>query len=227
MSRNHRSAGHNAPQKTRGRRAGAGRSEVRIVGGRWRGRKVRFPDLPGLRPSPDRVRETLFNWLAPVVQGARVLDLFAGSGVLGLEALSRGAASAVLVERDPAAARQLRDSAAALGADSAGVVEGDALAWLDPARGPFDIVFLDPPFGTGLQERALVGLDRPGVLSPGAYVYLERPVADGPPALPAGWILHRSGRAGDVGYYLAIAREAGAAGEAPDLPSSGPDGEGP
>jgi len=225
MPRNHRSNGHNAPQKTRGRRAGAGRSEVRIVGGRWRGRKVRFPDVPGLRPSPDRVRETLFNWLAPVMQGARVLDLFAGSGVLGFEALSRGAASAVLVERDRSAARQLRDSAAGLGADAAEIVEGDALAWLRQDRGPFDVVFLDPPFGTGLQDQALGGLGRPGCLSPGAFVYLERPAAEGPPALPAGWILHRSGRAGDVGYYLAITREAGTAGEPPDRPSSDREGE--
>ena len=215
MSRNHRSDGPNAPQKARVRRPGCGRSEVRIVGGRWRGRKVRFPDVPGLRPSPDRVRETLFNWLASVVHGARVLDLFAGSGVLGFEALSRGAASAVLVERDRDAARQLRDSAAALGADAAEVVEGDALAWLGPGRGSFDVVFLDPPFGTGLLEQALDRLDRPGLLSPGACIYLERPAGEGPPALPSGWVLHRSGRAGDVGYYLAVMREPGRAGEAP------------
>lgn len=226
MSRNHRSDGHNAAQKTQGGRAGAGRREVRIVGGSWRGRKLRFPDIPGLRPSPDRVRETLFNWLAPVIRGARVLDPFAGSGVLGFEALSRGAASAVLVERDRVAARQLRDSAAVLGAETAEVVEGDALAWLDADRGPFDIVFLDPPFGTGLQEQAVGRLDRPGVLSPGAFVYLERPAAEGPPELPAGWILHRSGRAGDVGYYLAILGEAGASGAAPGRPSSDRDGEG-
>jgi len=220
MSRNHRSDGHNAAQNARGRRPGAGRSEVRIVGGRWRGRKVRFPDVPGLRPSPDRVRETLFNWLMPVMQGARVLDLFAGSGVLGFEALSRGAAEAVLVEHHRDAARQLRDSAAALGADQAQVVEADALAWLMAQRGPFDVVFLDPPFGTGLQHEALGRLDRPGVLSPGAFVYLERSAADGPPVLPPGWSLHRSGRAGDVGYYLATTREAGSVGRPPGLPSS-------
>jgi len=220
MSRNHRSDGHNAPQKARQRRPGAGRSEVRIVGGHWRGRKVRFPDVPGLRPSPDRVRETLFNWLAPVIHGARVLDLFAGSGVLGFEALSRGAASAVLVERDRTAAGQLRDSVAVLGAKAAEVVEGDALAWLGPERGPFDVVFLDPPFGTSLQDEALVRLDRPGMLSAGAFVYLERPAGDGPPALPAGWALHRSGRAGDVGYYLAVRQETGPAAAPPGPPAS-------
>ena len=220
MSRNHRSDGHIAPQKARARRPGAGRSEVRIVGGRWRGRKVRFPDVDGLRPSPDRVRETLFNWLAPAMQGARVLDLFAGSGVLGFEALSRGAASAVLVERDRSAAGQLRVSATALGASAAEVVEGDALAWLEADRGPFDIVFLDPPFGTGLQEEALKRLDRPGALAPDPFVYLERPAAEGPPALPAGWTLHRSGRAGDVGYYLAVRQAIGPAAAPPGPPAS-------
>ena len=204
MSRNHRSGRRNAVQKPGAAEAGGGRNEVRIVGGRWRGRKIRFPTVPGLRPSPDRVRETLFNWLAPEIQGATVLDLFAGSGVLGLEALSRGATAAVLVERDRSVARQLRESVAALGAAGAEVVEADALAWLEQRPGPFDVAFLDPPFGSGLQEQALARLERPGVLAPGAFVYLERPAAEGPPGLPAGWVLHRSGRAGDVGYYLAI-----------------------
>ena len=220
MSRNHRSGKRNAVQKPGAGKAGGGRNEVRIVGGRWRGRKIRFPAVPGLRPSPDRVRETLFNWLAPGIQGATVLDLFAGSGVLCLEALSRGAAAAVLIDRDRSVVRQLRDSVVALGAAGATVVEADALAWLDQEPGPFDLVFLDPPFGTGLQERALQRLDRPGVLSPGAFVYLERPAPDGPPSLPAGWMLHRAGRAGDVGYYLAVKRETGPA-AGPTAPSAG------
>ena len=225
MSRNHRSGKRNAVQNPGARKAGGGRNEVRIVGGRWRGRKVRFPSVPGLRPSPDRVRETLFNWLSPALAGARVLDLFAGSGVLGLEALSRGAAGAVLVERDRSVARQLRESVAALGAAGSEVVEADALGWLDHCPGPFDIVFLDPPFGSGLQEEALGRLDRPGVLTPGAFVYLERPAADGPPGLPAGWTLHRSGRAGDVGYYLAVRRAPGGDGGPSEPPAS--DREGP
>jgi 16S rRNA (guanine966-N2)-methyltransferase len=212
MARNHRSGRDNAVQKTRGR-AGttprAGRNEVRIVGGRWRGRKIRFPTVEGLRPSPDRVRETLFNWLAPVIRDTRCLDLFAGSGALGFEALSRGAASVVLVERDRAAANHLRQLAAALGAENAQVAEGDALAWLDRASGSFDVVFLDPPFGSGLLQEALWRLERTGHLAPGAFIYLECPTADGPPGLPPGWTLHRSGRAGDVGYYLAVKRESG------------------
>jgi 16S rRNA (guanine966-N2)-methyltransferase len=220
MSRNHRSGKDNALQNAGGRRAGAGRNEVRIVGGRWRGRKIRFPSLPGLRPSPDRVRETLFNWLAPSIRGARVLDLFAGSGVLGFEALSRGAAEAILVERDRAAARQLREVAATLGAASAKVVEGDALSWLDRAQGPFDVVFLDPPFESGLLPAALERLDQSGHLAPGAFVYVECPATQAPPVLPAGWTEHRSGRAGDVGYYLAVKRGTGPA-AGPTEPSAG------
>ena len=192
---------------------------------RWRGRRLTFAPVPGLRPSPDRVRETVFNWLAPVMRGARVLDLFAGSGVLGVEALSRGAAGVVLVEQDRTVACHLRQLAATLGADAAQIVEADALAWLDAQPAAFDIVFLDPPFGSGLLPEALRRLDRPGSLSPGAFVYLECPAADGPPALPPGWTLHRSGRAGDVGYYLAVKREAGPAAGSP-APSAS-DGEAP
>jgi 16S rRNA (guanine966-N2)-methyltransferase len=220
MSRNHRSGKDNALQNAGGRRPGAGRNEVRIIGGRWRGRKIRFPSTPGLRPSPDRVRETLFNWLAPAIPGARVLDLFAGSGVLGFEALSRGAQEAVLVEHDRAAARRLREVAATLEAASAKVVEGDALGWLDRAQGAFDVVFLDPPFGSGMLPGALERLDRPGRLAPGAFVYVECPATQAPPDLPGGWTLHRSGRAGDVGYYLAVKREAGPA-AGPTGPSAG------
>jgi 16S rRNA (guanine966-N2)-methyltransferase len=216
MPRNHRSGRRNAVQKAAAAALRYGRNEVRIIGGRWRGRKIRFPPEAAIRPSPDRVRETLFNWLAPVIRGARCLDLFAGSGVLGLEALSRGAASVVLVDRDRIVARHLRSLADALGAAGATVVEADAMAWLDAGRGPFDVVFLDPPYDSGLMPGLLDRLDRPGRLAPGAYVYLERPAAEGEPVLPPGWILHRSGRAGDVGYYLAVRNAAPASGQPPD-----------
>ena len=206
MPRNHRSDGRIALQKTARARPARGRNEVRIIGGVWRGRKIRFPAQTGIRPSPDRVRETLFNWLAPVIRGARCLDLFAGSGVLGLEALSRGAASAVLVDRDRAVTRYLQDLARQLGADAATVIPAEAGAWLDHCAGPFDVVFLDPPYDSGLIPSLLAGLDRPGVLGPEAWVYVECPASAGPPALPAGWDLHRSGRAGEVGYYLAVRR---------------------
>ncbi|KAF1692903.1 16S rRNA (guanine(966)-N(2))-methyltransferase RsmD [Pseudoxanthomonas koreensis] len=165
---------------------------VRIVGGRWRGTKLPVPDLDGLRPTSDRVRETLFNWLQPALPGAVVLDLFAGSGALGLEAVSRGAARAVLVERDPVQAANLRAAVQRL--DAAGqvqVVEDDALRWLagpGAAAGPFDIAFLDPPFAAGLWQPALQAL-LPR-LAADAWLYLESPPQQ-LPAPPPEWVLHR------------------------------------
>lgn len=200
MPRNKRPARHNALQNTG---AAEGRNEVRIIGGAWRGRKIRFPPAPGLRPTPDRVRETLFNWLAPSISGARCLDLFAGSGALGFEALSRGAAAVVFVEHAPAVAKHLAAVAATLAPGLAQVALDDAQRWLAGTPQSFDLAFLDPPFGSGLLEGALAALTRPGWLNPGALVYLERPAALGEPTLPQGWRLHRSGHAGDVGYHLA------------------------
>ena len=178
--------------------ASRGAGQVRIIGGRWRGTKLAVPDRPGLRPSSDRVRETLFNWLMPVLPGARVLDLFAGTGVLGLEALSRGAAQATLVERDPGLAMALREAVARLSAP-AEVHAADAVAWLGSRAEMFDLVFLDPPFADGLWERALAGLA--SRLSPGAWIYLESP-AEVVPGVPPGWALHREGRTRDVRYAL-------------------------
>lgn len=179
-------------------------NELRIIGGEWRGRRIRFPRRPGIRPSPDRVRETLFNWLAPVVQGSLCLDLFAGSGALGLEALSRGAATATFIESDRATADRLRETLSTLAPERAVVLQADALKWLGGPSERFDIAFLDPPFGSGLLAEALRKLDTGGWLSPGAHVYLEAPAKDGPPSLPPGWTLHRSGKAGAVGYHLAL-----------------------
>lgn len=194
-------------------RAVAGpRNEVRIIGGAWRGRRVHFPSVPGLRPSPDRVRETLFNWLAPHLEGARCLDLFAGSGVLGLEAASRGAARVVLVERDARIHAALRESAERLGATGVEAVRADAFAWLAHARERFDVAFVDPPFDEDLTGRACAALAASGVLAPGARVYVERAAAAGPPPLPEGWTLLRSRRAARVGYHLAETGPAAAAG---------------
>jgi 16S rRNA (guanine966-N2)-methyltransferase len=176
---------------------------LRIIGGEWRGRRIRFPGRGGIRPTPDRVRETLFNWLMAKVPGSRCLDLFAGSGALGLEALSRGAAHATFVERDRANAASLRESAASLAPGRATVVEADALAWLATAARAFDLVFLDPPFAEGILAESMRLLDSHGWLVEGAFVYLESPARAGAPVLPAGWVLHRSGRAGAVGYHLA------------------------
>jgi len=186
--------------------AGGSRSEVRIIGGEWRGRKLHFPQAAGLRPTPDRVRETLFNWLQFELAGTRCLDLFAGSGALGFEALSRGAGEVVFVERDAAAARAISDMLVQLRCDRGRVERVDALAWLE--RGPlssqpFDVVFLDPPYDDALLPVLAARLERGGWLAPGAWVYLEDAAARGEPTLPTGWTLLRSKRAGDVGYHLA------------------------
>lgn len=189
----------------------AGRNQLRIIGGEWRGRRLKVVEQAGLRPTPDRVRETLFNWLAPMIAGSRCLDLFAGSGALGLEAASRGAASVTLVEQAATAARQLRENVALLQAgDRLEVVQADALRLLErPPALPCDVVFLDPPFGQGWLQRCLPGLAQPGWLNPGAYVYLEAEQAlegDALEALlPGGWDIVRSKRSGGVGYHLVAA----------------------
>jgi len=179
---------------------GTGTGSVRIIGGRWRGTRLPVADSPGLRPSSDRVRETLFNWLQPVLPGARVLDLFAGTGVLGLEAVSRGAASAQLVEAEAGLARALHGSVGRLGAaGDIGVHQGDALAWLRGQPGRFDIAFVDPPFAAGLWEPVLAML--PAVLAADAWLYVECP-SDQEPVLSPEWALHREGRTRDVRYAL-------------------------
>ena len=174
--------------------------KVRIIAGRFRGSKLDVADAPGLRPSADRVRETLFNWLQPRLPGARCLDLFAGSGALGFEAASRGAQFVQMIERDPKLAQALRDTAARLQADSVRVHAGDALARLREApETRFDIVFVDPPFDAGLHDAALAAL--PPWLAPGAWVYVESG-GSREPAVPAGWTLHREGRTREVRYAL-------------------------
>jgi 16S rRNA (guanine966-N2)-methyltransferase len=195
MPRDRAGPRHNALQKNTG--------ELRIIGGEWRGRKIRFPAITGLRPTPDRVRETLFNWLAPVITGSRCLDLFAGSGALGLEALSRGAAHVSFIERDRDAARQLAVTARALAPARSAVHQGDALAWLAGPAAAADIAFVDPPYGAALLPEAIQALESRAWLAPAAFIYLEAPAKAGPPALPATWSLHRTGRAGAVGYHLA------------------------
>lgn len=177
-------------------------NQLRIIGGQWRSRLLEFPDLPGLRPTPDRVRETLFNWLAPVLPGARCLDLFAGSGALGFEALSRGAAEVVFVEQQPGAVHALRENLARLKAEGAQVEQAEALAWLrQPAR-PFEIVLLDPPFGQGWLEPVCAALETGGWLAETAWIYLEAETELSIPSLPARWTLYREKIAGAVAYRL-------------------------
>jgi 16S rRNA (guanine966-N2)-methyltransferase len=192
------------PKSPGAKAAGAGpQRTLRVIGGTWRGRKVRFPPVEAIRPTPDRVRETVFNWLQQDIAGARCLDLYAGSGALGLEALSRGAAQVVFVDVEPAVTRHLLRTLEELGCDRGQVVLADAVRYLAGAPQPFDIVFLDPPYADRALADACSRLDERGWLRRGGLAYLEDPASAGAPQLPAGWTLLRSKRAGEVGYHLA------------------------
>jgi 16S rRNA (guanine966-N2)-methyltransferase len=179
------------------RQAPSGRNRVRIIGGEWRSRLVRFPSSLELRPTPDRVRETLFNWLGQRLDGLDALDLFAGSGALGFETLSRGAARVVMVERDRRVAEGLREAARELEARGAEVVQGEALAYLARDTAKYDVVFLDPPYASDLAARALALL--PERMKPRGRVYVETaaPLEVAPP-----WKVLREARAGAVRYAL-------------------------
>jgi 16S rRNA (guanine966-N2)-methyltransferase len=183
-------------------RRGSRSRVLRIIGGAWRGRRLRFPASADIRPTPDRVRETLFNWLAGRVIGARCLDLFAGSGALGLEALSRGAAQVWFVEQDAAATRALERVIEQWGARGAVVRVGDALGVLGGRPEPFDLVFLDPPFASSLASRAAERLERGGWLAERALIYVECAAREGLPSMPQRWVLLRTKQAGEVGYHL-------------------------
>jgi 16S rRNA (guanine966-N2)-methyltransferase len=183
---------------------------LRIIGGSWRGRKLRFPPSPEIRPTPDRVRETLFNWLGPYMSGARCLDLFAGSGALGLESLSRGAAQVTFVERDAAAARELKARLTEWGATGARVEQSEALRFLGMARvpesGPFNIVFLDPPFDSDLLAQTADLLEKGSLLAPGALIYVECAARKDLPSFPPNWSATKAKQAGEVGYHLLTRR---------------------
>ena len=185
-----------------GERGRAPPREVRIIGGRWKRSKLPVADVPGLRPTPDRVRETLFNWLGQDLDGWRCLDAFAGSGALGFEAASRGAAHVVLLERDRTLVRSLADSAQRLKATGLRAECADAVAWMARAApSSFDLVFLDPPFDSALAASALAAAAR--VVAPDGWIYLEQPQplqADA--ALQVGLRVVRQGRAGAVHFHL-------------------------
>lgn len=174
--------------------------EVRIIGGQWRRSRLPVPDAPGLRPTPDRVRETLFNWLGQDLTGWTVLDAYAGSGALGLEAASRGAARVVLIERDPRLAAGLRTVCARLQAQSVEVQAADALAWMRGSQRGFGLVLLDPPFA---DDRLPALQAAAALLLPGGWLYLEsgEPLTE-PQAASLGLAVHRAGRAGAVHYHL-------------------------
>lgn len=173
-----------------------GRNRVRIIGGQFRRRFISFPDQQGLRPTPDRVKETLFNWLGQELYGMHCLDLFAGSGSLGFEAASRGAARVVMVDRTKPVLAALEENRKLLGANQVEIVAGDARHFVRGCSGLFDLIFLDPPFDSALLAEVLPDLAR--ILKPGGRVYAE--CAHWPPL--DGWSILREGRAGLVSYAL-------------------------
>jgi 16S rRNA (guanine966-N2)-methyltransferase len=176
-------------------------NQLRIVGGRWRGMRIDFPAIETIRPSPDRVRETLFNWLQTQIPGARCLDLFAGSGALGIEALSRGASAVTFVDREPQVGRHLTQTLQRLGATGATVTTADATRFLERIPEPFEVIFLDPPFASTLLQTVFARLPQ-GWLAPEAHIYVECPAEMPLPPLAAGWSVFRSKQAGQVGYHL-------------------------
>ncbi|MDC9598448.1 16S rRNA (guanine(966)-N(2))-methyltransferase [Xenorhabdus anantnagensis] len=182
--------------------------QIRIIGGKWRGRKLPVPDSDGLRPTTDRVRETLFNWLMPIIQEARCLDCFSGSGALGFEALSRYASHATLIEYDRNVAKQLSVNLASLKAENADVVQGSALQYLNKslngAETPYDVVFLDPPFRKGMLAETINLLEVNGWLAEESWIYVEAEAESAATEVPPNWKLHREKIAGQVAYRLYI-----------------------
>lgn len=160
--------------------AGRPPGRIRIIAGRFRGRRITVANLPGLRPTPERTRETLFNWLQGRLDGARVLDMFAGSGALGFEALSRGASEVLLLEKDRRACLQLSEVAASLDPDHCHVLQADALAWRRSSVRPFDLILVDPPFAAGLAVAALTQIRKQQLLAVDGRVYCETSVQDQP-----------------------------------------------
>ena len=187
--------------------------KLRIIGGRWRSRQLPIVDLPGLRPTTDRVRETLFNWLQADLPNAQCLDMFAGSGALGFEAASRGAIKVLMLELQAEAYKKLCDNTRSLMADNIQCLQQDAIAWLTDAgqkvadnqsdMAGFDVVFIDPPYESELLAQSCALLEQHGLLADGAKIYLEYPAQKSLPKLPVNWQIIRGKQAGQIGYYLA------------------------
>jgi 16S rRNA (guanine966-N2)-methyltransferase len=191
------------PSIHKGHKIHTGLGHLRIIGGEWRSRRLSFPDVPGLRPTPDRVRETVFNWLAPYIEGARVLDPFVGSGALYLEALSRGASSGLALDNNSAAVSSLREHLGTLRCSIGKAAKDDALRYLEtqPAE-QFDVIFLDPPFHQNLLVPACALLEERDWLADNAWIYTESETAPSTLGLPGNWRLHREKKAGQVYYAL-------------------------
>lgn len=192
-----------AQRKSATPRSAGGPGRLRIIGGTWRGRKLDFSAAPGLRPTPDRIRETVFNWLATQIDQAHCADLFAGSGALGLEALSRGAAHCDFVDSNGQTMGQIRKHLATLSALSqAKCINDRAASFLQSSDTPYDIVFMDPPFGMGLATEVCDLLARRHLLNPGALIYLETGISDEAHNIPLNWRLHREKTSGEVRFRL-------------------------
>jgi len=176
-------------------------NKLRIIGGQWRSRQLPFPDVQGLRPTTDRVRETVFNWLMPYLPGANVLDVFAGSGALGFEALSREADNAVLLEKDSKAAKMLKENTALLKAN-AQVFQTDSLNWLQTCDTQFDVIFLDPPFNKGLLPNCIETIESKGLLADKGWIYIESEADLSELNIPSNWHMHRDKKAGQVKLRL-------------------------
>jgi 16S rRNA (guanine966-N2)-methyltransferase len=183
-------------------------NQLRIIGGQWRGRKLAIADVEGLRPTGDRIRETLFNWLQGDIAGRCCVDLFAGSGALGLECLSRGAANVFLLEKHPVAVKQLREHCDRLEAKNGKVIECDVLEWISNTSkednrkiAPIDVAFIDPPFAADLWTTVINTLESSGILSPTAIIYIESP-KDQVVTTPSNWDLLKEKRTGQVCYRL-------------------------
>jgi 16S rRNA (guanine966-N2)-methyltransferase len=190
-------------QRTKSTSPSVSRNRLRIIGGQWRGRKLEFPNVAAIRPTPDRVRETVFNWLQNDIVDARCLDLFAGSGALGLEALSRGATQVDFVDCEPRIGSYLRETLKRLETTSGNVHTADSLKWLAGSVQPFDVVFLDPPFDASILPAVCQRLEEGGWLNPEALIYIESASSGGLPQLPVNWALIKSKTTGQVGYHLA------------------------
>ncbi|MGF1713566.1 16S rRNA (guanine(966)-N(2))-methyltransferase RsmD [Photobacterium chitinilyticum] len=201
MTRRRQQSGRNMPNN---RREGF----VRIISGRWRGRKLPVHDVEGLRPTTDRVKETVFNWLAQDIHEANCLDLFTGSGSLSFEALSRGAQNVTMLELDKKAAEQLEKNRLTVGADNAHIHNTDSLTFLNKQGTPYDIVFIDPPFRKNLLQDVINLLETNGWLAPHAIIYIEAEKELGDPETPIHWHLHKEKTAGQVCYRLFEREEA-------------------
>ncbi len=177
--------------------------KLRIIGGTWRSRQLAVVEQAGLRPTTDRVRETLFNWLQPDISQARCLDVFAGSGALGFEAASRGAKQVLMLEQSAAACKQLNENISCLQAQQISCVQCDALQWIKNAAQTFDVVFIDPPYASQLLAETCQLLEQHSILADNALIYLEQNSKEALPPMPSNWQLLKQKKAGQIGYYLA------------------------